>query len=54
MEILMKTLKHTCDNCEAQFKIVYDGDLAPDDPTFCPFCSEYIMEESEDSDDLDL
>ena len=50
----MKTLKHTCDNCEAAFKIVYDGDQAPDDPIFCPFCSEYIMEESEDSDDLDL
>jgi len=54
MESLMKTLKHTCENCEAEFKLIYDEESAPDIPTYCPFCSEYITQESENSDELDL
>lgn len=50
----MKTLKHYCENCESDFKIVYDPETVTDDPHFCPICAEYLIEDSEDADDLDL
>lgn len=51
----MKTLKHTCDNCDSTYKITWDQDKVEDDPRFCPVCSEYILdEESEDDDDVDF
>lgn len=50
----MKTLKHTCENCESAYKIVYDEETITDEPHFCPVCAEYIMEDSEDADELDL
>ena len=50
----MPTLKHTCDNCENPFKIIYDPEVTTDDPVYCPFCAEYIITEKDDSDDLDI
>lgn len=50
----MPTLKHTCDNCENPFKIIYDPEVTTDDPVYCPFCAEYIITEKDDSDDLDV
>lgn len=50
----IKTLKHTCENCESQYKIVYDDEVVADQPQFCPICAEYILDESEDADELDL
>ena len=43
----MATLNHTCDNCESEFTIKYNEELCDDDPIYCPFCSEYILLDSE-------
>lgn len=50
----LKTLKHTCDNCESDYKIVFDEETVADQPQFCPICAEYILDESEDADELDI
>ena len=50
----LKTLKHTCDNCESQYKIVFDEEVVADQPQFCPISAEYILDESEDADELDI
>jgi len=50
----MRTLKHTCDNCDNKFKLVYDEDESSDSPIFCPFCAEYIISETQEDDDVDL
>jgi predicted nucleic acid-binding Zn-ribbon protein len=48
----MATIHHVCDNCDSEFTIKYDVDKCEDDPHFCPFCSEYILEnDTEDEDD---
>ena len=44
----MSTLHHTCDSCDSKFTIKYDENLCEDDPIYCPFCSEYILLNSED------
>jgi hypothetical protein len=49
---LMATLQHYCDNCDSEFSIRYDVEKCADDPHFCPFCSEYIIQDTtEDEDD---
>lgn len=47
----MATLNHKCDSCESEFTIKYDEDMCEDDPIYCPFCSSYILLES-DKDEL--
>jgi len=54
IRICMRTLKNHCENCESTYKIVYDEELMADSPKFCPVCSEYILEDSENADDVDL
>ena len=49
--IKMKSLKHHCSNCDSKFTIVYDELLCEDDPKFCPFCSEYILEDELEQDE---
>jgi hypothetical protein len=34
----------TCDNCESEFTIKYDPEACEDDPRFCPFCGEMLIE----------
>lgn len=48
----MATLKHSCDNCDSTFSINYDVNTVEDDPHYCPFCGEYILD-SEDFDEED-
>lgn len=43
----MTTLNHVCDNCESEFTLRYNEELCDDDPIYCPFCSEYILLDSE-------
>jgi hypothetical protein len=43
----MTTLIHTCDECDSQFQIKYDIEKCDSDPTYCPFCSSYILENDE-------
>ena len=43
----MATLNHVCGNCESEFKLKYNEELCDDDPIYCPFCSEYILLDSE-------
>lgn len=50
----MKKLNHYCENCDSTFQILYEEDKVGDDPHFCPICSEYIIEDSEEADDMDL
>jgi hypothetical protein len=45
----MKTLKHTCSQCDSTFSILYDLEHTEDDPHYCPFCAEMIV----DIDELD-
>lgn len=49
----MATLNHVCDNCESEFTIKYNEELCEDDPIYCPFCSEYILLEGDNSDTED-
>lgn len=50
---MTKTLQHTCDNCDSQFIVKYDEEQTEDDPSFCPFCGEMLIdfETVEDDDD---
>lgn len=43
-------LKHKCQECDSQFKIIYDEEKCDDDPHLCPFCGEYIIEDTDDAD----
>jgi hypothetical protein len=45
------TLNNTCENCESKYKIVFNQEDCPDDPKYCPFCAEYITEETETDED---
>ena len=49
----MATLNHTCDNCESEFTLKYNEDLCEDDPIYCPFCSSYILLDSNELQDDD-
>lgn len=40
----MRTLKHTCSQCDSVFSINYDPDYTEDDPQYCPFCAEMIVD----------
>jgi NAD-dependent SIR2 family protein deacetylase len=40
----MPTLVHTCNECDSQFQLKYDIEKCESDPTYCPFCGEYILE----------
>lgn len=43
---------HTCDNCEAEFKIKHSMDETYYEVNFCPFCGASI-EKDEDDDDYE-
>jgi DNA-directed RNA polymerase subunit RPC12/RpoP len=49
----MTTLHHTCSDCDSEFKIKYDEESVEDRPTYCPFCSSYIIEDEEEIEDDD-
>lgn len=40
----MATIHHICDNCGSDFSIKYDEMQCEDDPHFCSFCGEYMVE----------
>jgi hypothetical protein len=44
-------IKHHCDGCESTYKIVYNEEECEDSPTYCPFCSTYIIEGEIEQDD---
>jgi hypothetical protein len=44
----MPTLHHHCDECDSEFNLKYDIEKCDSDPTFCPFCGEYILENDDD------
>ena len=44
----MASLHHVCDSCDSEFTIKYNEEKCEDDPIYCPFCSEYILLNSED------
>jgi len=44
-------IKHKCHDCESSFKITYDEEHCEDSPTYCPFCSSYIIEDEIEQDD---
>ena len=37
-------VQHTCDECGSEFAIKYDPDTCDDDPQYCPFCAELLIE----------
>lgn len=41
----MSKLQHTCDECDSKFTLHYDENLCEDDPTYCPFCASYLLDE---------
>ncbi len=50
----MTKLKHECESCDSKFSISYDELNTESDPTFCPFCAEYLMLNNEyDGDEED-
>jgi hypothetical protein len=50
---MAKTIKETCQNCDAKYKIVFDAEEVGEVPTFCPFCGESTEDWGEEE-DLDL
>jgi hypothetical protein len=54
MEVSMTVLKHHCANCDTKFRINYDNEEAESDPTWCPFCAEYIITDTEEDLDDDM
>ena len=40
----MASLKHNCEACSSEFTIRYDEETTEADPTYCPFCGEYLLE----------
>lgn len=42
----MKSLKHKCEECDSEFTIQYDEMICEDAPAFCPFCSEFLLEDN--------
>jgi len=47
----MSNLHHVCSECDSEFTIKYDTENCDDDPRFCPFCAQYILETEEIEDD---
>jgi predicted nucleic acid-binding Zn-ribbon protein len=47
----MIKLQHECSACASQFSISYNEMHTETDPTYCPFCGEYLILEQEDFDD---
>ena len=48
----MNNIHHVCLECDSEFNIKYDSEICEDDPHYCPFCGEYILDiESEQEDD---
>ena len=49
----MASVKHSCDNCGSNFTIRFDEDQVEDNPSFCPFCAEMIVDIDELDEDED-
>jgi predicted nucleic acid-binding Zn-ribbon protein len=47
----MKKIRHTCGTCESEFVIEYNEMVCEDSPTYCPFCSEYMIQDELDIED---
>lgn len=47
----MATIHHNCEECDTDFKIEYDEMESESDPTYCPFCGEYMIETEFETDD---
>ena len=47
----MASIHHTCDNCDSEFTVKYDEESTDDDPHFCPFCGEMLIDIDEVDDD---
>lgn len=39
----MSKIKHECDDCGSVFSLTYDEMTTDSDPTYCPFCGEYLL-----------
>jgi len=50
----MATLKHHCNNCDAEFRLVYDTETTESNPIYCPFCAEYILSDMDEDLDDDM
>lgn len=37
-------LHRICDNCDSEFYLKYDSEQVEDDPSYCPFCGELLIE----------
>jgi hypothetical protein len=50
--VIKMSVHQTCDNCESEFTIKYDRERCEDDPSYCPFCGEMLIEfDTVDDDD---
>lgn len=43
-------IKHKCQECDSDYKIIYNEEEAEDQPHLCPFCGAYIIEDTDDND----
>lgn len=41
-------INHTCSACASEFSISYNEMYTESDPTFCPFCGEYLILDDDD------
>lgn len=46
----MAKLHHLCDECGSEFTILFSEEDCEDNPQFCCFCGEYLIE-TEDIED---
>lgn len=49
----MTRLKHECESCDSKFSISFDELETDSDPSYCPFCASYIIDNDETDDDDD-
>jgi len=49
----MASLHHICDSCGSEFTIRYDESQCEDDPHFCSFCGEMLVDVEDISGDDD-
>ena len=43
-----------CDNCGADYTVIYDPEEVDQDPIHCPFCGDVASSEDQDNNDLEI
>lgn len=50
---MVLTVKHSCSQCDSTYKVIFKEEETEDNPRFCPFCSDFIIEDETEQDEDD-